>query len=206
MVDDRLYEILDKIKTLELELFRELQKKEREFFYEIKEKQIKFQHEIRKQHKTLTKKIRHYLRDAALMNILTAPVIYACLIPALLMDLTLSIYQAICFPVYGIPKVRRDDYIVEDRHYLSYLNAIEKLNCAYCGYFNGLAGYVREIAARTEQYWCPIKHARKLRSIHGRYKYFFEYGDAADYRKKIEEVRRAFDDLQKPENEGNSRK
>lgn len=199
MVEERLQIILEKIRALEYELFEELQKKEKEFFYEVKEKRVKFQQEIRNYHRTLTIKVRHYLRDAAVMNIVTAPVIYSCIFPALFMDLALSVYQAICFPVYGIPKVRRSDYIVIDRHYLGYLNAIEKLNCVYCGYFNGLAGYVREIAARTEQYWCPIKHARKHRAIHGRYKFFLEYGDADAYRKEVEKVRRSFDDLKKEE-------
>ncbi len=206
MVEEKLQVILEKIRALEYELFEELQKKEKEFYYEVKEKRVKFQQEIRKYHKTLTIKVRHYLRDAAVMNIVTAPVIYSCILPAAFMDVMISLYQAICFPVYGIPKVRRSDYIVIDRHYLSYLNAIEKLNCVYCGYFNGLAGYVREIAARTEQYWCPIKHARKHRAIHGRYKFFLEYGDAESYRKEIEKVRRSFDDLKKEEDPETQRK
>ncbi|MBI4389047.1 MAG: hypothetical protein HY580_02620 [Nitrospinae bacterium] len=205
-MEEKLQAILEKIRALEYELFEELQKKEKEFYYEVKEKRVKFQQEIRKYHKTLTIKVRHYLRDAAVMNIVTAPVIYSCIFPALFMDVMISLYQAICFPVYGIPKVRRSDYIVIDRHYLSYLNAIEKLNCVYCGYFNGLAGYVREIAARTEQYWCPIKHARKHRAIHGRYKFFLEYGDAESYRKEIEKVRRSFDDLKKEEDPETQRK
>jgi len=32
-----------------------------------------------------------------------------------------------------------------DRHHLAYLNVIEKLNCEYCGYANGVFAYVREI-------------------------------------------------------------
>lgn len=49
---------------------------------------------------------------------------------------------------------------------LSYLNAIEKLNCVYCGYGNGVIAYGREIIARTEQFWCPIKHASKAAGEH----------------------------------------
>jgi hypothetical protein len=113
----------------------------------------------------------------------------------------ISFYQAVCFPIYGIPKVRRRDYVVMDRHYLSYLNAIEKLNCAYCSYFNGVVAYVREVAARTEQYWCPIKHAKKLNAIHNLYKNFFDYGDATGYRENVETVRRSFDDV-KPVSDG----
>jgi hypothetical protein len=194
-VQDKIADLLEKIKKLEDELLVEVQKKEDEFFYKIEQKKIRFRGEIRQQHKLLVKKIRHYLRDAALLNILTAPVIYAVLIPGALIDLVITIYQAICFPIYGIPKVRRKDYIVIDRHYLSYLNAIEKLNCVYCGYFNGLMAYVREIAGRTEQYWCPIKHARRLASVHSRYRKFFEYGDGKTYRNDLARVRRDFNDL-----------
>jgi len=111
------------------------------------------------------------------------------------MDLVMTVFQNVCFPVYGIPKVRRSDYVVIDRQHLSYLNLIERLNCVYCSYFNGVIAYSREIAGRTEQYWCPIKHARKIKSFHSRYKNFFDYGDAEGYRAKIEEVRRRFEDI-----------
>ena len=87
-------------------------------------------------------------------------------------------YQAVCFPVYGIPKVARKDYLIFDRRYLAYLNGLEKFNCAYCSYANGLIGYVREIASRTEAYWCPIKHARRVVNAHPRYSSFADFGDA----------------------------
>jgi hypothetical protein len=97
--------------------------------------------------------------------------------------------------VYKIPDVRRSDYIVIDRQSLRYLNPIEKINCVYCGYFTGLISYVQEIAARTEQYWCPIKHARKLGSIHSRYYKFVDYGDHLDYQKRLAELREDFSDI-----------
>ena len=84
---------------------------------------------------------------------------------------------------------KRDDYIAIDRHRLGYLNAIEKLNCVYCGYSNGVIAYVREIAARTEQYWCPIKHARRVIGSHPRYAMFDDYGDAEGYQKRADELR-----------------
>lgn len=195
-MEDKLTEILEGIRKLERQLTIELQKGEEEFFYTVRRKRVRFEKEVKAQHSLLVKRIRLYLKDAPILNILTAPVIWSCLFPAIFMDMVMSFYQAICFPVYGIPKVNRKDYIVIDRHYLSYLNGFEKLNCVYCGYFNGLIGYVQEIAARTEQYWCPIKHARKTRFVHGRYAKFLSYGDGVSYRKNIEKTRRAFDDLE----------
>ncbi len=61
------------------------------------------------------------------------------------------------------------DYVVIDRYNLFYLDRVEKINCLYCEYFNGVIGYVREIAARTEQFWCPIKYSRGLKDTHSRY-------------------------------------
>ena len=194
-MEDKLHDLLEKIRQLEKELLKEIQKKEEEFLYEIRAKKVFFEREIRVRHKLFLKRIHRYLYDARILNILTAPVIWACLFPAVFMDLALTLFQTICFPIYGIPKVKRGDYIVLDRQYLAYLNPIEKMNCIYCGYFNGVTAYVREIGARTEQYWCPIKHAGKLKSVHSRYKNFFHYGDAETYRAKLNEIRNDFDDL-----------
>ncbi|MEA1911199.1 MAG: flagellar biosynthetic protein FliR, partial [Spirochaetota bacterium] len=42
------------------------------------------------------------------------------------------------FPIYKIPKVKRKDYVVMDRYNLFYLDKVEKINCWYCEYFNGV--------------------------------------------------------------------
>ncbi|NOY39205.1 MAG: hypothetical protein GXO95_02955 [Nitrospirae bacterium] len=183
------------MKDLEKRLTLEIQKKEKEFSYEIHGKKVTFEEEVKQHHKALATKIYKYVFNAEWFNILTVPIIWFGIFTAVFLDSFVTMYQSICFPVYKIPKVKRSDYIVIDRHALKYLNAIEKLNCMYCGYFNGLIAYVQEIAARTEQYWCPIKHARKIRSIHSRYRKFLEYGDGEEYRKRIEEVRRDFADI-----------
>jgi hypothetical protein len=117
------------------------------------------------------------------------------MVPFLLVDLFLIVYQAICFPVYGIPKVNRADYFIFDRGALKYLNLVERINCIYCSYGNGLFAYAREISGRTEQHWCPIKHARRLRAFHSRYGHFVDYGDARQYRDKVDIVRNDFVDL-----------
>jgi hypothetical protein len=126
--------------------------------------------------------------------VLSAPVIYAGWIPFLLMDFFVTLYQLICFPIYRIPKVRRADYLVFDREDLPYLNIIEKFNCFYCSYGNGVAAYTREVAARTEQYWCPIKHARRIKGAHDRYPAFFDYGDAEAFQQGLNRLRRQYDE------------
>jgi hypothetical protein len=196
---NKLEEIIAQIKSLEQELLQELQQKQDEYFYIIKGKRVRFEEETRRYHRTLVTNIRTYLAEASILNILTFPIIFpiiwSCLVPALFMDLVVSIYHSICFRIYGIPRVKRSDYIVIDHQNLAYLNWIEKMNCIYCSYFNGLIAWIQEIGARSEQYWCPIKHARKLSSIHGRYHKFISYGDSNNFQQRYEHVRRDFDDL-----------
>ena len=200
-MDENIEGLISRIKKLEQELRDKLADRQDAFFYRLDRGKVRFEEEVRQRHQKLIKRLRSYIAEASLLNILTIPFIWGCLPPALLMDFSVTLYQFICFPVYGIPRVRRRRYIVIDRQALGYLNIIEKINCLYCGYFNGLISYIGEIAARTEQYWCPIKHARRLSSIHSRYKYFFDYGDGEEYRRKLEEVRRAFDDLAAEQNQ-----
>jgi hypothetical protein len=123
------------------------------------------------------------------LNLITGPIIYSMILPLLLLDLCVSFYQATCFPIYQISKVHRDDYIVFDRQQLEYLNFIEKFHCTYCAYGNGLMAYVSEIVGRTEEYFCPIKHARKVLGNHSRYARFLGYGEAADYQSRLEAYR-----------------
>jgi len=144
----------------------------------------------RAEHRGLRIGIFAYLRSMNLSSLLVAPATYSVIVAVALLDLLASLHQWATFPIFGIRKVRRADYVAIDRHKLSYLNAIEKLNCLYCGYSNGVIAYAREIASRTEQYWCPIKHAKLIRSPHRRYPEFLEYGDAKGYREKLAEYQK----------------
>lgn len=150
--------------------------------------------EVRRGHKAARQRLGAFLAATRPLVFLTAPVIYGLIVPFVLVDLAVSVYQAICFAVYGIPRVRRRDFIVVDRQHLAYLNAIQKLNCVYCGYVNGLIAYVREVAARTEAYWCPIKHAARARGTHERYAQFMDFGDIARFDERWDEIR---DELRK---------
>jgi hypothetical protein len=149
-----------------------------------------FDREVRQAHRRFRQSIPAFLREARLLNLATAPVIYSLLLPLALLDVWVTLYQWVCFPIYGISRVPRRAFFAIDRHHLAYLNAIEKANCTFCSYANGLVAYIREVGARTEQYWCPIKHARTVPTPHGRYHRFFDYGDAEGYRRHLPTVRR----------------
>lgn len=186
MEHQKIDELVARIKALESELEAELHQEYEKFTCEITKKREEILESYRHDRQSLLR----YLATTPILHLLSAPVIWAVLIPALILDGFVSIYQWICFPIYKIAKVKRSDYIIVDRHRLGYLNSIEKLNCLYCSYFNGLLGYISEIAARTEQYWCPIRHASRVKSIHSRYQKFFEYGDSGNYRQGIEPLRK----------------
>ncbi len=194
-MNDRLNTLLDQIHLLEKELLQESRKKEEAFCYKVHEKKVQFTAAAKAKHRQLRVSFHRYLLHSRFLVILTTPAIWMCLIPIVFTDVIGSLYQAICFPIYGIPKVRRRDYLAFDRHHLSYLNLAEKLSCEYCAYVNGILGYFTEIAARTEQHWCPIKHAGCVKCAHSRYKKFVDFGDAGQYRRHVEEIRRDYKDL-----------
>jgi len=177
-MDNVIAELSGKIRELEARLDAEMAIRRAELRIGLEHGRVAFEKELLRRHRELKTALSTYLWNARPLVILTAPFIYALIVPLLLLDLFVSVYQAVCFPVYGIGKVARGDYFAFDRHHLAYLNALEKLNCAYCSYANGLIAYVREIAARTEQYWCPIKHARRVAGLHPLYLQFDDYGDA----------------------------
>ena len=185
-MNNRLEELLARIHTLQDELEEEYRKRREE----LGRKREALAGEFLRQQRRYKVNLLRFLAHSHPLVLLTSPLIYLGWIPFLLMDAFVTLYQAICFPVYRIPKVRRRDYLVFDRAGLPYLNLLEKFNCFYCSYGNGIAAYTREVAARTEQYWCPIKHARRVVNAHDRYPEFFEYGDAETFRAGLERLRR----------------
>jgi len=186
------------IHLLEKELIVETKKKEAVFCYTVHQKKMLFTEAAKAEHKRLRIGFQRYLVSSRFLVLLTTPMIWMCIVPIFLCDVIGSLYQAICFPIYGIPKVVRRDYLAFDRHRLSYLNWAEKFNCDYCAYVNGILAYFTEIAARTEQHWCPIKHAGCVKCTHSRYKTFFDFGDAEKYRAHVESIRRDYHDLESP--------
>lgn len=183
---DQINALMEKIRGLEAELDAELAQRRIDLHVGMEKGRIFFEQEILRRHRELRTRLSTYIVNAPPLVVLTAPVIYAMIVPFVVLDVFVTIYQAVCFSVYGIPKVRRADYLVFDRHHLAYLNIIEIINCAYCAYANGLIAYVREIAGRTERHWCPIKHARRVIGAHPRYAEFADYGDAEGWRKLAE--------------------
>lgn len=175
--------ILRKLQELEEQVETELAEQRVQFHYTVVQRRIAFEEAVKIRHRELKIGITQFLSNATFIGIIVAPLMYALIVPLVLLDIAVTLFQALIFPVYDIPKVPRADFIAVDRHHLAYLNPIERLNCAYCGYANGLLAFAREIAGRTEEHWCPIKHARRVQGLHRRYFGFAEYGDGKGYRK-----------------------
>jgi len=185
--------LLAQITALEDELRTALREQETHLFYQINGKRIEFEGTIRETHRKLKMGMLRWVVAYRPQNLVTGPIIYGLGLPLVLFDLGITFYQALCFPIYRIAKVRRADYFVFDRRHLEYLNLIERFHCTYCAYANGLLAYACEIAARTEQYFCPIKHAHRMLGTHARHERFLAYGEATDYHAKLEEFRIALE-------------
>jgi len=180
-MNSTIVEMIDTIRILEENLKKEIEREEEKLSSDLVTAQKQFKENV-----------LLYIARAPILHLLTAPIIYAGIIPAFILEFFLFVYQTINFRVYKITPVERKDYFAFDRAGLEFLNTVEKINCFYCSYFSGLLAYTTEIVARTEQFWCPIRHARKLHFHHAHYFKFTPYGDGARYRKELPKLR---DDL-----------
>jgi hypothetical protein len=188
-MNSRIDSLLAKMRALETELEAAFHEREDELVYQIKGRRVRFEHRVKAAHRQMKIRWADYLKHTPPRHLFSAPFIYAMFLPLVILDASLFIYQQVCFRAYRIPRVRRADYVVIDRHMLAYLNLFEKFNCIYCGYGNGVLAYAREISARTEQYWCPVKHARRVKNPHERYASFMGYGEAEGFHTRLEEHR-----------------
>lgn len=176
-------------RELETELRIDLEERATRFRYTVLRGRVRFEQEAAEIHARLRKSVFRYVMGTNLRTLLVAPVMYGMLVPLVIGDVAASIFQQTCFRAFGIRRVKRSEYIALDRRHLRYLNWIERMNCDYCGYANGVIAYMREVTARTEQYWCPIKHARRVEGAHAREAAFTEYGDAEAYRRELPVLR-----------------
>jgi len=189
-MNENIRRLLSEINELEEELATVMHEQQERLHYRIEGSKIRFEENLRRVHHELKTGVFKWLRQSEFRNVVSAPFIYAMVIPFLILDVFLFVYQSVCFPLYRIARVRRSNYVVIDRHQLGYLNVFEKLNCMFCGYADGMLAYTRQILACTEMYWCPIKHARKILDPHRRYARFADFGTGEDHATHIAAMRR----------------
>jgi len=193
-MSDKIREIIAEIEAMKVKLGEEIAQQESHISYEIHNGYVEFENDVLKKQKENMKNLLAWFREIPLLHLLSSPLIYAMIIPALFLDLILFIYLQVIFRIYKFKMIKRSDYILFDRQYLGYLNPIEKFNCMYCSYFNGLMQYAAAIASRTELYFCPIKHAKKIAYKHEHYDDYLLYGDEEDYQEKLKTLREKSED------------
>ena len=184
-MDSKIRKILEKMEELNVALRKEQTRLAKKYGFYIKQKKIVFLKKIKERNKGFKIPVWKYAIPKNIRHILSMPFIYSMIIPAVILDFFITIYQWGAFPLYKIPKVKRGDYIIYDRKFLDYLNWIQKIHCLYCSYVNGLFAYSVEIAGRTERYWCPIKAASKTKIHHSWYKDFADYGSPEEWSQKF---------------------
>ena len=189
-MSDKIKEMIEEIEAMKEKLGEEIAQHEKDISYEIQNGYVRFEKEVLDKQKKNMKNLLVWFRDIPLLHLLVSPLVYAMIIPAIFFDIILFVYQQVIFRIFKFKFIKRSDYILFDRQYLAYLNSIEKLNCLYCTYFNGLMQYAAAIAGRTELYFCPIKHAKKVAYKHDYYDKFFSYGDEEKYQEKLETLRK----------------
>lgn len=188
-MENEIDDLVHRLVRLEDELERKLVAQRANIQYRLEEKRAVFEKSVIRQHKLIRTGLITFLRRSPLATLIVAPAVYGLIVPLVILDLSVYFFQIVCFSAWGMERVKRLEYVVIDRHRLAYLNGIEKLNCVYCSYANGVIAYAREVASRSEQYWCPIKHALRVRSPHQRYRGFIDYGDAQGFRARLDELR-----------------
>ncbi|MBI5889783.1 MAG: hypothetical protein HZB47_03790 [Nitrosomonadales bacterium] len=188
-MNNRIRQLLLQITALEDELNEALKEQSGRLRYQIEGRRVVFEQAIKETHRRVKLGVFRWFLTVRPQNYITMPVIYGMALPMLLFDLCVNLYQWTCFPVYGIARVKRGSYFVMDHQHLAYLNIIEKAHCLYCSYAVGLLGFASEVVARTEQYFCPIKHAERILGAHSRYEHFLAYGEAEDFHGKLEAYR-----------------
>jgi len=187
-MDSKIKKILEKMDEMNTALEKEYARLAEKYGFFFQQKKVIFLQKIRERNKGFKIPTWKYVIPKRIRHVLSLPFIYSILIPVILLDIFLTLYQWCAFSLYHIPRVKRSEYIVYDRKFLDYLNIVQKVHCLYCSYVNGFFAYAVEIGARTERYWCPIKAAHRPKVYHSWYKDFADYGSPEEWKEKFNDA------------------
>lgn len=177
MKNDRIDKIMESIEKLKNDLRQEYINLQEKYDFFMEKRKVIFSLDAKNRQRIQRINVWIYAFTPSFKHLISIPFIYFMFIPAIILDFGLFIYQFAALFCYGIPRVERKDYFIYDRRFLAYLNIIQKINCLYCSYVNWLFAFAVEIGSRTEQYWCPVKHAINSDSEHKYFKNFADYWD-----------------------------
>lgn len=188
MIDSKIKKILENIDLLHASLQKEYDRLAKKYGFSISKRRVIFIQKFNDRNIKFRIPTWQYAVPRNIRHLISIPFIYIMIIPAVVLDIFITIYNAIVLPLYHIPKVLRKDHFIYDRQFLAYLNIIQKINCIYCSYVNGLFSYATEIGARTERYWCPVKAAHRPQHYHSWYKDFADYGNPEQWNEKFNQA------------------
>ena len=187
--DSRIKRIIEKIDSLNESLRVEYARLSGKYGFSVRKRTVVFIERFNERNKTFRIPAWKYVVPKNIRHVMSIPFIYMMIVPSVLLDLFISLYNITALPLYHIPKVKRKEHFIYDRQFLSYLNVIQKVNCVYCSYVNGLFSFSSEIAARTERYWCPVKAAHRPKTYHYWYKDFADYGNPEEWHRKFNDAK-----------------
>lgn len=190
----RINKLYEEIKQKKDELFQEYEKLREKYDFKFIKWKIVFSEKKKDENKKFKIWIFKYLLGSEIRHIISIPFIYMMIIPAVILDIFLFVFQQTCFRLYGIPLVKRKEFLSTERKHLDYLNWIEKINCLYCSYVNWMFSYAVEVWGRTEKYWCPIKHAKKNNTFHNWQDHFADYWDGEGFKKAFNSNKEYFEE------------
>ena len=126
------------------------------------------------------------------INLVTGPLIYGMVVPLVFLDLSVWVYQYVCFPIYKLPRIARVQFNAFDRQELRYLDWVSKAHCSYCAYATGAAAFASAVIAATEAYFCPIKHQHKNQAARATAVPYleFEEPEGFDFDTQLESLRK----------------
>lgn len=101
-MNNTIRQLLAQINALEDELRTALHEQESRLSYEVNGKRVEFERAIRDAHSRLKVGIVRWIIADRPQNLICAPFIYGMIIPLAFFDLCITIYQAVCFPIFRI--------------------------------------------------------------------------------------------------------
>ncbi|MEO7399959.1 MAG: hypothetical protein ABIV07_04210 [Polaromonas sp.] len=103
-MNERISQILAQMAALENDLRSAVQDQESKMFFQIRGKRVEFESSVKAAHRKLKTNFFRWLVTNRPQNLITGPIIYAMIIPLMMLDLCVSFYQWSCFPIYGVTR------------------------------------------------------------------------------------------------------
>ena len=97
-MNERIGNLLNQMAALEEELRVELQQHEAGLLFNIKGKRIEFEQSIKETHRRLKTGFFHWLVTYRPQNLITGPIIYGMIVPLVILDFFVTVYQADVLP------------------------------------------------------------------------------------------------------------